>query len=257
MGTTFLASTLHDPENRLNELAINYGPIIKQMFKTSHVIVTPLTNPKIIKTLKNLEFETSMGYKNTFDTYKKALKSALNSNQELIFYCDFDRILHWAKTHPNELKNILNSYLDYDFLLLARTSRAFNTHPKTQIKTEEIINQIASKASGFTITKDIISACWRFTPRLVEKLLQLQIENTNGFYCEWPIVAWRQAQNPKYLEVEGLEWETPDRYPKEIKDKGYKRWLQEFQTPQEWEKRIKILKDAIQSISTYLKKEDN
>jgi len=254
MGATVLASTLHDPENRLNESLVKYGPLIKQIFKISCVIFTPLTSPKIIETLKNLKFETSRGAKNNFDTYKKALKQALNHDQELIFYCDFDRILHWAKTYPDELKNTMNSYLDHDFLLLGRTFRAFKTHPKTQIMTEEIANQIASKASGFKITTDIISACWRFTPGLAEQLLQLKIDNTYGFYCEWPIVAWKQARNPKYLEVEGLEWETPDRYQKEIKDKGYTRWLQDFQTPEEWEKRVEILKDLIQSICKYLRK---
>ena len=253
MSVSILASTLHDPENRLYESIIKYGPLIKQIFKISYVIVTPLTSPKIIEALKNLEFETSKGSNNAVDTYKKALNQALNNNQEPIFYCDFDRILHWARTYPDELKNTINSYLDHDFLLLGRTSRAFNTHPQTQITTEEIANQIASKALGFNIIKDIISACWRLTPELAEKLLKLQVDNIYGFYCEWPIVAWKQAQNPRYLEVEGLEWETTDRYQKEIKDKGYKRWLQEFQTPEEWERRVEILNDLIQSISKYLR----
>jgi hypothetical protein len=66
---------------------------------------------------------------------------------------------------------------------------------------------------------------------LAKKLLKTQTKSIYGFYCEWPITLWRHAENPAYVEVEGLEWETPDRYQEEIKKKGYERWLREFQTP--------------------------
>jgi hypothetical protein len=251
MGVVVLASTLHDPENRLNEVVIKYGPLIRQLFPTSCVSVTPLTSPSIIETLENLDFHPSRGSNNVCDTYMQAFQQALHHNPDLVFYCDFDRLLHWARTYPDELTKTVNADVDHDFLLVGRTARAFTTHPKTQIMTEAIANQIASKASGFPRTRDIISACWRLEPRLVGQLLHLPIDNTYGFYCEWPIVAWRQARNPRYLEVEGLEWETPDRYSQEIKDKGYTRWFHEFQTPDEWERRVAILRDAIHSISKY------
>lgn len=248
-----LASTFHDTDNRLEESIIKYGGVIKKTFQSSYIVVTPSTNQQVINTLNNLKFETSKGSKTIISAYKKALKQALTNNPKHIFYCDFDRILHWASTYPNEFKKITNSYFDHDFLLIGRTARAFKTHPETQAVTEGIANQLASKILGFKENRDIISACWRATSKLVEKLLESPAKNTYGFYCEWPIVTWRNSMNPIYIEVEGLEWETPNRYKEEIKEKGYERWLQEFQTPDEWKKRSKILGDSIESVSKYLR----
>lgn len=249
-----LTSTFHDSDNRLKESIVRYGSIVKEIFQSAYIVVTPSTDQQIIDALNALGFRILIGSKTIIGTYKKALKSALTSNFECIFYCDFDRILHWASTYPKELMEISNSYFDHDFLLIGRTGRAFQTHPETQAITEGIANQLASKIIGFNENRDIISTCWRAKSRLVKKLLQLPAENTYGFYCEWPIVAWRNALNPFYIKVEGLEWETPDRYKEEIKEKGYERWLQEFQTPDEWKKRSKVLGDSIESVSKYLRR---
>lgn len=77
-------------------------------------------------------------------------------------------------------------------------------------------------------------------------------KNTYGFYCKWSIKARRQAENPCYVEIEGLEWGTHDRYQKEIKEKCYDTWLQELKKPEEWKRRVKILEDSIGTISKYI-----
>ena len=247
-----LASTLHDPENRLSQFIRESHQALKHLFKSTIVVTTPNTHSNTLSLLGALDFEVYRGGETVLSTYRTALKLSITANPEHILYCDFDRILHWAKTYPNELKNTSNAYLDHDFLLIGRTPRAFKTHAETQTMTEDIANQIASKILGFKETRDIISACWRLTPRSAEKLLQLPNNNTYGFYCEWPITAWREAENPVYLEVEGLEWETPDRYRPEIHEKGYKQWLQSFQTPREWQKRVEMLRDFIESTLKHL-----
>jgi hypothetical protein len=59
---------------------------------------------------------------------------------------------------------------------------------------------------------------------------------------------WRSAGNPLYLEREGLEWETPDRYQEEIRTQGLEGWKLNFQTVNEWRRRIAMLKDFIEVI---------
>jgi len=54
------------------------------------------------------------------------------------------------------------------------------------------------------------------------------------------------------MEIDGLEWETPDRYKEEIKAKGHEKWLHEFQTPQEWERRIELLGEVTTSMLKYI-----
>lgn len=205
----------------------------------------------MIKTLEACGFEVSKGSDTIIDTYKTTLRSVLTRDLVRIFCCDFDRILHWTNNYPNELEEVIKSYDIHDFLILGRTPRAFETHPETQTKTESIVNQIASKILGFSHARDVIGAM-RMTPRLTESMLKIPIHNKYGFFFEWPVAAWRMAENPYYVEVEGLEWETPDRFEREIERVGYETWLHSFQTPQEWEKRVHILRDGTESMLKYL-----
>ena len=248
-----LASTLHDRENRLSGLIEETHRRLGSLFESIVVAVTPETHPEIRLTLSRLDsLEVCTGGASISSTYRTALEQSLAKNPERILYCDFDRVIHWARVYPEELERNVNSYPQHDFLLIGRTPSALCSHPETQITTEAIANSVASRVLGFKETRDVISACWRLTPELTEKLLQLPERNTYGFYCEWPIVAWRQARRPEYIEVEGLEWETPDRYMREVEEKGYEQWLRGFQTPEEWRKRVKILADVIQSMTDYI-----
>jgi hypothetical protein len=81
-----------------------------------------------------------------------------NKTTNHLFYCDFDRALHWIKTYPEELTQIVESPPDNDYVLIGRTKRAFQTHPKTQTMTEGIGNTLASKMLNFPETRDILSA---------------------------------------------------------------------------------------------------
>jgi len=243
-----LASTLHEPENRLGDIIIKFGGFITEIFESAHVMLSPATHSDISNALEDFEFNVSRGPKTIDGIYKSAIKNALEEDPKKIFYCDFDRALHWAKVNNQELREVSDLSDGHDFLLPGRTPRAFGTHPDTQTMTEGVVNRIASKILGFQETRDVLSACWRFTPRIAEKLLQVSTCNTYGFYCKWPIVAWREAQNPGYVEVEGLEWETPDRYRREIREKGYDTWLEEFMTLDEWRRRITIQNEIVEAI---------
>ena len=37
-----------------------------------------------------------------------------------------------------------------------------------------------------------------------------------------------------------MEWETPDRFRKEIGAEGHCRWLRGLESPAEWERRVRI-----------------
>ena len=46
------------------------------------------------------------------------------------------------------------------------------------------------------------------------------------------------------MEVEGLEWETPDQFKDKIEQEGYSAWLNNFESLPEWEKRVKLIEDS-------------
>lgn len=247
-----LASTLHDPENRLSQFIRESHQALKRLFKSTIVVTTPNTHSNTLSLLGALDFEVYRGGETVLSTYRTALKRSITVNPEHILYCDFDGILHWIKAYTQELAEAVGTDNNHDLVIYGRTHRAFQTHPRTQTMTEAIANRIASHILGFPETRDLISACWRLTPRLAQSILSLPTPNRYGFYLEWPIHAWREAEKPAYIEVEGLEWETPDRYQPEIHEKGYEQWLQNFQTPKEWKKRVEMLNDFIESTQEQL-----
>jgi hypothetical protein len=183
------------------------------------------------------------------DTYKLSLTKTLeyidDPLRQNIFFIDFDRLLHWIHAYPDEITVILQKEFNLDFLLIGRTPRAFETHPSTQKDTESMVNEIGSKILGFPTRKDLISTCSIFTKELGERILEFDNITTAGFYGTWPILLWTLASKKQYVEMEGLEWETPDRFVKEIKKQGYNAWLKQYQNSDEWEKRVRFLHEFL------------
>ncbi len=152
------------------------------------------------------------------------------------------------RSYPDELKQITETPHENDFTLIGRTKRAFDTHPETQRLTEGIGNLVSSKALGFKNTLDVLGITWIMTPQLATMILKQKHVNEFGFYTQWPMKLWSSAKTPHYIEREGLEWETPDRYQEEIKQQGLENWRQEFQTINEWKRRTTMLNDFIEVI---------
>lgn len=205
-----------------------------------------------VSQLRERGYSTFRAEDSVISSYQTALNRALTPNVDSLLYCDLDRALHWIKSNPQELETLATANYKNDLVLIGRTRRAFETHPETQTMTESIGNTVASQVLGFTKPQDVLGATWILTPALARKILNLKPSNRYGFYTDWPITLWRSAQNPFYIEREGLEWETPDRYTKEIKTQGYNNWKIAFQTASEWRKRTEMLSDFIDSSMKYL-----
>lgn len=158
--------------------------------------------------------------------YRNAIKVAVDEIEKIkaenrnkkLFYIDFDRLMHWCKNFPEELSHVMSHLNEKDLTLFGRSKRAFNSHASTQKETEIIINEIGSKILGLSNTYDIISVCWGFTPELGKKLLTVKNTTRTGFYGTWPLLLWKWASSKEYIETDGLEWETPDRYVKDIQE---------------------------------------
>lgn len=246
------ASTIHDPENRLDWLIDEVGLSLRGLFNSAIVSYTPKTHLNTVNLLIEKGYSVYEANDTVLNCYQMSLRNSLDSNVDVIFYCDLDRALHWIKYFPEEINTIIKKMVTQDdFILLGRTRRAFETHPDTQSSTEGIANLIVSKILGFTNTRDVLSATWILNASHVGTILKFKSENRFGFYAEWPIILWRVANHPNYIEVEGLEWETPDRYTNEIGNKGFEDWKRSYQTQSEWRKRCEMLRDFIDSSLKY------
>lgn len=218
---------------------------------------TPSTSSEVVEFLVKEGFKvTTSPSMNQIDTYSSAMKLALEfvdeRNIQKIFYIDLDRLIHWITFFPNELSK-LPKEADVDYLHIGRSARAFETHPETQKSTEVVVNEIASLALEFENVIDILSACFVVNVRLGKKMLASKNDTSMGFYCSWPVTCWAHASSKKYIEVEGLEWETPDRFQDEIKKIGYETWLEQFQTAAEWQNRTELMRECLKELMNIIK----
>ena len=245
-----LASTVHDPEFRLEPQLNEAMPLIEDLFAEKCICYTKPTNEGLLEFLKENGFRaTESKTMRQIDTYKQVVAHAKDQISkpalEFIFYIDFDRLLHWALNFPKELKNTFVNFKGQEFFHIGRSKRAFATHPPTQRKTEQIINKIGSQALELPEIRDIISVCYIINKELAENIINVEHITTTGFYCTWPLLFWQWAERKEYIEVGGLEWETPDQFEAEIDEMGYDNWLEHFQSQQEWIKRVDMLNDGL------------
>ena len=256
-----LVSTLHDPQFNLQYIFEETIVSIKNLFQKRYISCTQQTSTEFIQVLEKEGFQITVSDSTHIDIYRTAIKAGIDEIEKTqpthrdtsLFYIDFDRLMHWCKNYPEELSNILSHLNEKDLTLLGRSKQAFDTHASTQKETEIIVNKIGSKILGLSDTYDIISVCWGFTPELGKKLLTIKNSTLTGFYGTWPLFLWKWASSKDYIETNGLEWETPDRYIIDIQKLGYKNWLKRFENPGEWAKRVKILHDCLDEMLNFVK----
>ena len=99
-----------------------------------------------------------------------------------------------------------------------------------------------------TKTKNKFLFCFLISKELGNQIIKRKNNTITGFYSSWPIIFWNIAESKRYIEVEGLEWETPDQFKNEIDELGYEKWLRKFQSPTEWRKRVKLLHEGLLEI---------
>lgn len=255
MAKIIVATTLHDPNGDMSDMISKYGERVKSIVDSLHIVVSETTSPKIVDLLKPRVHVIKICHsKHNRDTYVDTLKSAFEeaSETDRILYADYDRLLHWYSSYPEELSDVLTGYPDVDFYHIARTKRAFDTHPETQKRTEILANELGSKLLKFPETHDMLSACYGFSKRLLKEIFSVECRTELGFYALWSYWAYCKAEKWEYREVEGQEWETPDRFQKEIKEQGFEKWSLQFQTSKEWQRRVDLLADCLRELMFYI-----
>jgi hypothetical protein len=212
-----------------------------------HLVVTSQTADRIWRHLKQSNLRVHCSSHHYQALYRDALQVACAPDVDRVVHCDFDRLLHWLATYPQELRGILDGpqLRAHDYLQCGRTPRAFRSHPSTQTRTEGLLNATLSRLLDLDPPRDFYASCFAAAPPIIARLATLPAWNRYGFYATWPFVAWRTAANPGYLEAEGLEWETPDRYQAEIHAEGYEAWLTRVQTTAEWVRRVRVVEDGV------------
>jgi len=175
-----------------------------------------------------------------------ALKLVEEIGATHVQYADFDRLLRWVETYPDEWKYVLKQAQEVDCLILGRSPDAYQTHPKALVETEAISNLVVSSLLGRTMDISAGSKC--FSKHACRTILANSVPgNALGTDAEWPIIMKHSDFTVNYLEVDGLEWESADRY----QDKAADRYSQETAAtiydadPENWSRRVAIAMEIV------------
>lgn len=178
----------------------------------SDIIISLLTpDQTIIKTLQSYRNVTAFQLHDMSHGRHAAIFAALDRPNEYAHYVDFDRLLRWIETYPEEIPVVINAIQHYEFLIIGRTAEAFATHAQALQQTEIIVNAVASHFLNQEV--DTGGGSRGFHRSAIEFLKDHSTPgNAIGTDAEWPILLHRGGYRIGFTRVNGLTWEIPDRY---------------------------------------------
>lgn len=256
-----LATTHHDPDGRLREQTQRILPSLLELFDQIVVLATSTTQPQSVELLQAHgalvsyeEKNQAIGLNGLGKARRGILELALQQQAETLLFCDFDRMLHWAEFYPEELRQVISQIPSADFTVLGRTERAFRSHPRMQYDTESIINTVYAQVSGNAW--DVTAAARGISRRAAQAILENCPDETIGTDVSWPLYCASIGLNLAYLQTEGLEFETADRFADQVaRAGGLAQWIAELDAnPQRWVERLEVARLEVAAMLPYTKK---
>lgn len=234
---TDLISTIHDPDGSLGKIARGNLKDLS-VIKGLTIAATPATTAKTIKILKeNLRAKVVTG--GLVGQSRLSTLSAAPAKARYYLYVDFDKLLHWLMTDPDEFKTVKTGVYTADYIVLNRSPRAMKTYPKSWLANELPSNKYYSRLLGIT-NFDIHSGQLILSRKAADIILSNAKELGSGVFGEWAILCFKYGLSLTVCEVEGISWEDPDRlrlsYSGEQNE--FPKWLKaKYDSPEEWAKR--------------------
>jgi hypothetical protein len=228
--------------SRLQRLA----PRLRQVYTHIAVVLPPETNPQIYSDLRSLsEIRLEVVPDWSWGRYN-ALKLGFEAGDSHIQYADLDRLLRWVERLPEEWERTARVILQADCLIIGRTPDAYATHPEALVQTERISNQVVSHFLGQQM--DVSAGSKGFSRRAVEYILtNSKAGHALGTDAEWPMLAARAGWRVEYIEVDGLDWESADRFQVQAADREGQRQaaLAYDDDPKNWARRVGIAMEIV------------
>lgn len=177
-----------------------------------------------------------------------ALQKALETPAAHIQYADMDRLLRWVETRPEEWRRVVAAIQQHDCLIIGRTEAAYATHPQALIQSERISNLVTSHLLGAPV--DVSAGSKGFRRAAVEFLMANCTPGCAlGADAEWPVLLQRAGFAIEYVAVDGLDWESADRYQERAAGpEAQRRAVAAYDAdPQHWARRVAIALEIVQS----------
>ena len=242
---TIVLATAWDPRGELARF-LNLLPLFQSEYSGMAFTFPPEVDPQLIKQLQELpQVKVKVTPEWSWGRYA-AIQLALEFGTSHIQYADFDRVLRWVETRPEEWREVLQTVHTHDCLIIGRTNASYETHPRSLIETEAISNEVVSHLIGQTMDVSAGSKC--FSRQACETI----IENSEpgfalGTDAEWPLILKQTGYKVEYIAVDGLDWESADRYQAEAADQRIQKAAADLYDadPQNWSRRVAVAMEIV------------
>ena len=178
----------------------------------------------------------------------EVLRLAVASGASAVEYIDMDHLIRWIETRPDEWYKVTKIAAHIPLLVIGRSPQAYSTYPLAIRETERPINSILSRFLGQEM--DLCVGA-RGMSREVTGMVQRESTSVEAFCAdtEWPAIAFRRGVKLTYVEADGLDWETADRYQSTAADAVRQAQLaaEYDREPENWSYRVRSAEAMIKS----------
>ena len=177
-----------------------------------------------------------------------SIELALMLPCDAVHYVDCDRLLRWFELYPDELRWTIEALKTAECLIIGRTPQAIATHPQCLQQTEAIVNSVFSHLLGQPL--ELQSGSRAFSREAAEYVVR-NSDMSHGWCtdAEWTVLVHRAGFSIGSLLVNGLDWETADRFLDHAADAETQRCVaDEYDSdPKHWEWRARLAQQTIQA----------
>jgi hypothetical protein len=243
---TIALATAWNPRGEFSRF-IELLPQFQEKYIGIAISLPPRVDPQLLLRLIEIPYVKVFETRDWSHGRFEALQLATEFDETHIQYADFDRILRWVETHPEEWRRILIRVEKCDCLIIGRTAASYQTHPKALLETEKISNSVVSYLVGRSM--DVSAGSKSFSRLACESiLLNSKPGNALGTDAEWPLILKQLGFQVDYTEVDGLDWESADRYQEKAADPDRQKSAATFydSDPDNWSRRVAVAMEIIE-----------
>lgn len=223
-------------------------PVFSQWYSAIVVSTPPNAEPgalDLLRSLPGVRIEARDGWESGRIT---ALELALQTGADYVHYVDGDRLIRWCELYPDELRQTIDAVRTVDYLVIGRTAAAFATHPQCLQQTESVTNAVFSHLVGQPL--DLCAGSKGLSRAAVEFLLaNADPVQALGTDAEWVVLLHRGGFSIRGVLVDGLDWETADRYlPQAADSETQRRAAAAYDADvAHWVFRVRVLNETTQA----------
>jgi hypothetical protein len=239
-------ATPWNPRGELSRFVRLHSELL-QVYAQIVITLPPDAAADVVDRLKSMERVQPIVTKAWPEGRYLALKSTLDTGADHIHYADFDRLLRWVETRPDEWRRTVQAVTQSHCLVIGRTKHAWATHPQAMQQTEAMSNAVISNLVGLEL--DLSAGSKGFSRAAVETLMaNTQPQRAMGADSEWIIILHRAGFKVETMLVDGLDWETADRHQEAVADAQTQRVLAaEYDAVADnWQMRVGVAAEIIE-----------